>query len=760
MTRYPAFYVLVFFISGILIGQRILISDFVAFCLTGLLFVALTILLFRRHTTACLVVSAVVLIILGIFRHNLVSANFPTNHISYLTDLGRPMTLYGRLVREPDVRPDKTYLTVASDSVRVNDLIVPTSGRTLVRISRLDDRFNFGDRIGAHGYLSTPIGKRNFHGFDYRRYLGLKQIHSFMSIRKPEAVWTIRNASDPGFLPSVVIPLRNYILAVFERHLSGDARHLVAGFLIGETRFIPNEVYEQFRNTGTLHLLAVSGSNVALVILTVMLFLRIMSIPKRLSHLLCIGVVILFCNLSFNQPSVVRASIMIGIVLLGRILFRRSNLLNTIAVAAIVILAYDPLMLFDVGFQLSFAAAFSLIYFLSGIYRRTELVTGVFSMLKEQFWMILASSVVVQIVISPILAYYFGRIPLITFLSNLVVIPLSSIAVVLSICLIAASPMPYLSGLIAWLTQSALDLSLWTVRWFSSMPIVRLDLSAPEPIHFVMYYVVIFVLYAVVRRTIKARYFLMVLLVWGNVLIWQHVTAGRSDSAELTCLDLGNQTAIHLKLPGGRNIMLTSARESGYNQVERILVPYAVGEGIGGFDALKRVSSAPDSVTPPDYLLKYLDVNKEPTTVLVDSVFPRSTSGSVVLEEGMGGVFKLRADLNGWRILWFCSWEHMEDPPQSDSSCGTVLILPFPGDGESLRFKQIERISPEIVILCTYPDPWDRSDIGLMIRELELLGCEVFDTQRFGSIRFRFNEKGLDLESALGQRRRCFISAQ
>ncbi len=318
MSLYPAFYVLVLFMAGILIGESLLIPDFVNFCVVTLLFIVTLILVFRRKVRAALVLSAGIAVCLGVLRVNLLSANFPANHISHLVDLDTPITLFGRIVREPDVRPDKTYLTIDADSMLINTRTVPTSGLALIRMGRLEYRFNYGDHIGARGYLSTPVGRRNFHGFDYRRYLGLKRIHSYMSLRTPETIWTVAESTERGFVKSLVIPLRKYIISVFDRHLHGSARHLVAGFLIGETRFIPTEIYDYFRDTGTLHLLAVSGSNVALVILTSILFFRLTGLPKRWIHLISIATVFSFCNLSFKQPSVVRASLMIGSVLLGR----------------------------------------------------------------------------------------------------------------------------------------------------------------------------------------------------------------------------------------------------------------------------------------------------------------------------------------------------------------------------------------------------------------------------------------------------------
>jgi len=215
--------------------------------------------------------------------------------------------------------------------------------------------------------------------------------------------------------------LRDEISESLSRNLSEIAASLSAGFLIGETREIPPDVYRWFRDSGTLHLLAVSGSNVALVIFFLIIVLRPLALPRKRRAMVLMGCVMLFALLSYGEPSVVRASLMAVLILLANIFERRYNLNQIIASAAMIILLAAPTQLFSVGFQLSFVTAWGLIFVTPRVAKLFEAVNhkGWYRWLVLPFMI----SLIAQLFSMPLIALYFGKVPAISVIANLVIIP-------------------------------------------------------------------------------------------------------------------------------------------------------------------------------------------------------------------------------------------------------------------------------------------------------------------------------------------------
>jgi competence protein ComEC len=753
MTRYPGPVACLLLILGITFGSTVHLPDFIAFCIIVFLFILALIALHRRSRLWAVTAVACSLILLGIFRYNLLATNFPPNHISWFTDLPQETTVKGRIIREPDMRPDKTLLTVECDTLVMNGKAVPVSGLLLVRINRLDERFNYADHISVTGFVRTPLERRNFHGFDYRRYLRLKRVNSYVSIGHSSNVRVIEGGTGNWIVSKVIIPLRRHILDVFEKHICGSERYLIAGFLIGETRFIPQQIYERFRDTGTLHLLAVSGSNVALVIITVMFLFRIIGAPRRLVDILSLIVIVIFCQLSFNQPSVVRASLMIGLVITGRILYRKGSLLNIIAVAALFILLYDPLMLYDVGFQLSFAAAFSLIYFLKGLMPKQRRYPRWKRWVKDYGWMIVLSSIVVQLTVAPILAYYFGTIPLITFISNLVVIPLSSVAVILSLLLIVFAPIPFLSDLIAIVAQFFLHLSIKAVDLFASLPLVKLTVAAPDTIHILFYYAVLFAFFSAIKSRRNLRYLVLLLLVWGNVIIWRGVARGIGESPAVTFFDLGYIAGLHLHVPPDYDMILTNAMsEHDLDQIERVLRPYIAGENIDDLDIWAKC-------TPLQSDSFDLERFIEASPVPVDSDYSTGSVGVAISDDGYSirllksqhGIEMASFDFGDKLVVWLSDWEQLTSLEPDDHLQLEVLALPYPFEPIASHLDPIGRLDPDRIVIYSYPWSPDRSDLDFLERELDEKGIALLDTRRYGAIRLSFSRgETVVKHSALG----------
>ncbi len=592
--RHPALHALLLFVAGILLGNLFdlpVILLFSIFCL-ALLFSLLFFLLKDRASLNLFIVIS--LIVAGFFKYELATRDFPPNHISSLLGLDSKVTLTGRIVDEPDVRKNKTFITLEVERIWLGEEARATTGRIMLKIKEPTFRFAYADEVTFKGYLNEPAPKRNPGAFDYRRYLNRKRIFGIVTLTRADQAEILDRGEGNFVLSRIVIPLRRWILGVFESTLSGDHKALLAGFLLGETREISREIYTMFRDTGTVHLLAVSGSNVWLVVGVIFGALSLLRVPRLATTLVSLVCILIFANLVHNDPPVVRAGIMVVLVLLGVLLYRDVDLINVASFAGLIILFFSPLFLFDVGFQLSFASVFGILL----LYPRLSKLVARFigkSHRKLWRWVLMPAliSISVELVLFPILAYYFNMIPLIIVVANLFIVPLAGLSVVLAcFSLFAATFSTFLAGVFSASNWLCLDLTLRFTEFFASVPAAKISIAAPSAFGFTLYYFMLWIL--VGSFVSKKKVVLFSILIIANLLVWKQALAHSDKPLSITFLDVSQGSSAVVGLPN-REILLLNAGEKGVNfdAGEYIVLPFLNHKGITKIDRLILTDTSP-----------------------------------------------------------------------------------------------------------------------------------------------------------------------
>ncbi len=239
---------------------------------------------------------------------------------------------------------------------------------------------------------------------------------------------------------------------------------LVFHILYGDKSSSPKEIVEQFAFAGVVHVLSVSGLHVGLIVFLLMFFLSKLHLKDHTKFIIITIFLSLFCTFCSFSPSVVRASIMALIVVTSTIFSRKNDLLNSLSFAGIIILLFNPLYLFDAGFQMSFASIFGIIliaFSLKFIIKNKK----TYSFLLPVFCTIAA-----QLMILPIIATIYGYIPTWSILFNLIILPLFSLMYpLLFVINIIVAVFPFFSFL--YLFPSAfLDVILFIVSRVSLLP--------------------------------------------------------------------------------------------------------------------------------------------------------------------------------------------------------------------------------------------------------------------------------------------------
>jgi len=287
-----------------------------------------------------------------------------------------------------------------------------------------------GDIFLLQGKLQRPT---NFADFDYLAYLAGKDIQALAYY--PKLTWL---ASRAASWQRGIAALRAEIEGRINQYLPEPHASLLAGLLVGARRSFAAGLKEDFQTTGLTHIVAVSGSNVVLVILAA--FFVFQWLPGLLKLPLSCLVLLAFTVLTGAEASVVRATIMGMIMLLALGLGRDSASFTALLLAALVMLWFKPQLLWlDAGFQLSFAATFGLIFLARPLERCLHFIPSHFGLRT-----IIACTLAAQITAGPISAYHFGNFSLIAPLANLLALPWIPPAMLFGLIMFALSYLPFL----------------------------------------------------------------------------------------------------------------------------------------------------------------------------------------------------------------------------------------------------------------------------------------------------------------------------
>ena len=462
VRKHPALIFLGFVVAGIVCADLTHIPSWL-FLLAAFLTILASGPVALRSMRAAAVLVGFALTCLAAFHFAKEHYDLTPRHIARVADESQTVQIFGQVSDWPDLRTNFTELKVEVDSLggRIGRKV---EGTILLKVTDTTTAVQRGDRLEFWARIYPMVGGENGgERFDYRRYLQLKGVFGIVYL--PTLLDVRIDKRSPLGLFSIVDRLRDAIRNTFNEYLSPDGAALASGFLIGETRNIPVHVYQWFRDSGTLHLLAVSGSNVALVLVVIAYLLRPFGLSRNKREVALLVVIVLFTMLPYGQPSVIRASVMAALVIAAQVLRRRVDLNHIIALTMLIVLLWDPAQLYDIGFQLSFATAWGLIFFVPKI---TPLFEGHHNSPWYRYLAFpIIISLVAQICSTPLIVYYFGRVPVWSLAANLVIVPLVSVAVIgVMVLLTAAVVLPFFGAIAGTGVDAIMRLTMAGVNLF------------------------------------------------------------------------------------------------------------------------------------------------------------------------------------------------------------------------------------------------------------------------------------------------------
>lgn len=317
----------------------------------------------------------------------------------------------------------------------------------------------YGDKILVRGSPQLVKSMGNPNAFDYVKYLKLQNIYHQHFIQMPQ--FKVISSKNANWLMYYAILARQYCDATFRKLIGSEREYgLASALVLGIKDGLDSEVIQAYSNTGTTHVLAVSGMHVALIFLVLDRLIGKRFKKKRKAYFFFAAFALAFlwfyAFITGLSASVLRAVVMFSFIIVAKVVNRRTNIYNTLAVSAFVLLIYNPYLALSVGFQLSYLAVIGIVYLQP---KFSELLT-VRTWLGRETWNLICVSVAAQIATFPLSLYYFHQFPNYFLLSNLMVIPISTGALYLGLVTLLFSTIPYLNYILGFL----LKWNLWLMN--------------------------------------------------------------------------------------------------------------------------------------------------------------------------------------------------------------------------------------------------------------------------------------------------------
>lgn len=445
---------------------------------------------------------------LGIIRFNYVSLS--KSILPQFADIeaggrGVPVLLKGYIDDEPVYKNGKAQFIFKTKQLIAGDRIFEVDERTLISAAAFP-KYKYGQFLAVNGALKipqnfdpvrskTPLSEessadhalgagRTSNGIDYVNYLkkeGVATTVSFPKIKTGEILeLDFFEKIKIGFYKKIFVVKNEFELAV-SRSVSEPNASFVNGILLGSRQEIPDKLKEAFNKTGTSHILAVSGYNISVIADAVLLGL-VWLMRRRKAFWVSVGLIILFTVITGASASVVRAAVMGLLFLFASGYGRLSDAKISVVLAGAAMVFLNPMILvFDVGFQLSFAAVLGLIYIypmlnskIENIFRLAGRLDGGAANLKETILMTLSA----QFFVFPLLIYYFKSLSLISVFANIFVLPFIPAAMLAGFLSGLAGmvflPLGRIIGFIAWAVTAY---QLKVIEFFASLPFASVEIS-------------------------------------------------------------------------------------------------------------------------------------------------------------------------------------------------------------------------------------------------------------------------------------------
>ncbi len=398
-------------------------------------------------------------------------------------------------------------------------LFVATSGKIMVSMkASAKSMFRYGDRLWFRGDIVTVPPPFNPLEFNYQEYLKGADIYHKIFLETDNYILVAAGSSQAATLTGTALQIREYFLKKLRRNFNQEEYFSIAAALLyGFRSDMDEENIQAFTNTGTIHILSVSGMHVAILFGFLSLVFRFIPrhpMLKWFPFVVIFSIIWIYAFIAGLDPPITRAAIMISFVLCAQYFRRNSSTLNALVAAAVLILLCSPRAVTNVGFQLSFLAVLGMLLFLPVSEKIIVVKNPVLRFLRDT----IRISVAAQILTTPLMLYYFGQFPTYFLLANLVVDLPSTLTMYLGF-LITINPFEWLNAILGDILENLIKFILYCLKSIDKFPLSTIKINIIQKnLLFLSYAAIFSFLYAYQWKEKKYTY-LGFLCIIGELLI-------------------------------------------------------------------------------------------------------------------------------------------------------------------------------------------------------------------------------------------------
>jgi competence protein ComEC len=504
--------------------------------------------------------------------------------------------LVGVISREPKIKNELTRFTLSVEQSIQNGKAEKANGSILITIKdQLALNLFYGEELLIPAQYNIVDPPFNPGEFNYKQYLANHNIH-YQTFLYPKQ-YTVIKAKQGNPVIAYALQLRQNLVRKLQSNMRDTNAVAVASTLIlGYKADLSNDILQAYSKTGTIHILSVSGGHVAIIYLLLIWalgFLNRYKHGKLIRAVLIITFIWGYALLTGFSPAVCRAAVMLSLIVAGKTYSRYINSLNLLAVSAFALLLYDPFLIKDVGFQLSYLAVGGLIIFQPIVYKWLSFNNW----LGDKIWMACSVSISAQVITFPLSAYYFHQFPVYFLLSNLLIIIPVSIILYTGILLLLLPQISVVSGALGYVLEKSI---LWMNKALAFMEhapfasMGKIWLSSLE--YLLLYGIIIFGFYFIYnKKVLLVKATLVCALLFSVSISYKKFRVDNTKS--ITFLNMRKHTGIVFK-NGDQGIVLSDLPETDKN------FQYAIQPGLDSCRITHFKVYAPNSEICSAYLLK------------------------------------------------------------------------------------------------------------------------------------------------------------
>lgn len=764
-------------------------------CIVGLL-------IFHPRNSVKFFLICTLIFMTGFTKSNIDFFLIPPQSIAFLEETSKNETviLQGIVNDIPDHDSTRIRFTMNSKLILAKDSVI-TEGEILVTVMRskhdtADLRINPGDLLSLRGSLSVPAGSRNDGEFDYRKYLFNKGIFKMFRVNGYSNIRILSYGHLDFLMQEIIYPAKTYSIECIEKQSSGDELQFLKGLVTGDRSDISEEVRQAFMDAGVSHLIAVSGLNVAYLVLSLTLICSIFRMKTSITLAIIILFLIFYCMLTGNTASIIRASLMGGLILISSRIQRRPQFYNILGISACIILIFDSRQLFDAGFILSFTATISMVWIYEKIDKqfisKINVTGSEISKLKKNFLIAFFTTLAAQIGTLPVTAIYFGKISIISLAVNVVAVPLANLSLAIGFMQIALSIFSEtLASLTAETNNILLSLQLHIIKYSADLPGSSFYVKEIDLIQMTAIYICIIA----VAASASLREFILRSIL-SVVLITLLLTGAFSDiqMLEISALDVGQGDCIVIQTPDDKCIVVDCGNSiNGFDSGEKTLAPFLRRKGISTVDLLILTHNHADHIGGGKYITDNFDIRqiiysaKGKGEKLAAELLAKARKKKSLLHEAQSGDMidgfrdlrlyflfpnlnhttsvnsEMSENLNNSSVVFLLKYRETEilftgdieveaekyiADKYGDFLAADVLKSAHHGSNTSSSPEFLSFTKPESVIIsCGRSNKFGHPS-GEVLNRLKFIGSEIFRTDRNGGFTLRSDGYTIEIEES------------